>query len=473
MQNDDKFYRLVCESVDLIVLVKQLTSAEESKLFKYVKNLVKEIDSPLTISKYQKYILSKVLVDPLEFFDKLPKKDPSAEVKIVHAVFETILDVYPMLDIKLLCSNLNHDGALLSNLGDILKLDNSDLLQLGDNVVDALKKNNALEVEVLEEYPKSSGMRVRSIEDINKIEKFLKRKIIGQEEAIEVILKALKVIASGLDTRSALFFIGPTGVGKTEIARMLGERYSGNFLKLNCAEFSSAHEYAKLIGAPPGYVGHGDKGILAEKAEISNRWVFLFDEIEKAHYKLFDFLLSLLDEGSVCDNLGKELDFSQSIFVFTSNQGVSDFRGEKRVGFSDESVTYENSRDEVEKSIRKKFTPEFLNRVDSFVYFNSLSEEDCLKIAKLCLKGIPIKRNVSLLRWIVKNGYSVEYGARNIKRFIKNNVGVIIADMILQNKIPRKQGSLYTPKIVGNKLKIVDTVDMKNRDSQTNDISGT
>ena len=120
MQNDDNFYRLVCESVDLIVLVKKLSPAQEKKLFKYVKNLMKEIDAPLSISKYEKYVLSKTLLDAADFFSKLPKEAES-KVKIIHAVYETVLQVYPMLNLHLLCSNLNHNEVLLSNLPDIFK----------------------------------------------------------------------------------------------------------------------------------------------------------------------------------------------------------------------------------------------------------------------------------------------------------------------------------------------------------------
>ena len=462
MPNDDKFYRLVCESVDLIVLVKKLSPAQERRLFKYVKKLVKDIEEPLSISKYQKYILSKTLMDPAEFFNKLPKDEKLAS-KVAQAVYETVLQVYPMLDINLLCSNLNHEGVLLGNLGDIFKyLDGIAGEHLEDDP----------EVE-FEQYRKYAPPKITSLNDITRVEKYLKRNIIGQDEAIVSIVKTLKVIASGLSTRAALFFVGPTGVGKTELARLLGKRYSGNFMKVNCAEYASAHEYAKLIGAPPGYVGHGEKSLLAEKAEKSNRWVFLFDEVEKAHHKLFDFLLSLLDEGRVCDNLGRELDFSESIFLFTSNQGVSDLRGGKRVGFSEEEVTYEKSRQQVQESIKKKFTPEFINRIDSFVYFNSLSEENCMQIAKLSLKDIPIKKHKALLRYIVKNGYSLQYGARNIQRFVKNNVGLRVADMILQKKVPKKEGEMYTPKITGNELLIVDTVGVKNKRLLSNDISGT
>jgi len=463
MQNDDKFYRLVCESVDLIVLVKKLSPIQEKKLFKYVKRLVKDIEEPLSISRYEKYILSKTLAEPTEFFDKLPK-DEKVAGRVIHAVYETILQVYPMLDINLLCSNLNHEGVLLSNLGDIFRfLDGAG----------GIAAEEEYEVEFEESGGRYSRPKISSLEDILRAEKYFKRNIVGQDAAIENIIKVLKVIASGLSSRAALFFVGPTGVGKTELGRLLGKRYSGNFMKVNCAEYASAHEYAKLIGAPPGYVGHGEKSLLAEKAEKSNRWVFLFDEVEKAHHKLFDFLLSLLDEGKVCDNLGRELDFSESIFLFTSNQGASDLRGGKRVGFSEEEITYEKSRQQVKESIKKKFTPEFMNRIDSFVYFNSLSQDDCLKIAKLSLKDIPIKRHKALLKYIVRNGYSEQYGARNIQRFVKNNVGVRVAEMILQKRVPDKDGDMYTPKVVNNDLHIVKTVATKKEIARSNDISGT
>jgi hypothetical protein len=201
MQNDDKFYRLVCESVDLIVLVKKLTIPQEKRLFKYVKKLVKDIEEPLSISRYEKYILSKTLAEPAEFFDKLPKEEKVAS-KIIHAVYETVLQVYPMLDINLLCSNLNHEGVLLSNLGDIFRF----LEGAGGPSTE-----EEYEVELEEGGGKFSRARISSLEDIERAEKYFKRNIIGQEEAIDSIIRVMKVIASGLSTRAALFFVGPKG----------------------------------------------------------------------------------------------------------------------------------------------------------------------------------------------------------------------------------------------------------------------
>jgi ATP-dependent Clp protease ATP-binding subunit ClpC len=196
---------------------------------------------------------------------------------------------------------------------------------------------------------------------------------------------------------------------------------------------------------------------LAEKAEKSDSWVFLFDEIEKAHHRFYDFLLSLLDEGTCTDNMGRTLDFTNSIFIFTSNAGVSSIKGDSKLGFGDTVETYEGSKDKVEKAIKTQFSPEFMNRIDAFIFFNSLKKKDLKKIASLSLVGIPIKRLKSLLDFIVDNSYSEEYGARNINRFIKNNVALKIADEILKKNVPKKKGNLYTPKIVDNELVIVDT----------------
>ena len=141
----------------------------------------------------------------------------------------------------------------------------------------------------------------------------------------------------------------------------IGNKYSGKFWKINCAEYAQQHEYAKLIGSPPGYVGHSERSLMAEKAEESNRWVILFDEIEKAHPKFYDFLLSVLDDGTATDNMGRVLDFSESIFIFTSNQGIKDLKLGKTVGFGNETVTVDKSKEEITQSVKSKFPAEFMN----------------------------------------------------------------------------------------------------------------
>jgi ATP-dependent Clp protease ATP-binding subunit ClpC len=303
----------------------------------------------------------------------------------------------------------------------------------------------------------NDSLGMSSIEDLENLRIHFNTNIVGQDEAIDALINAMKLMASGLTKHSSFLFVGPTGVGKTQIAKILGEKFSGNFFKVNCAEYSHGHEYAKLIGSPPGFIGHSEKSLLGEKAEQSNRWVFLFDEIEKAHHKLYDFLLSLLDDGTCTDNLGQVLDFSQSIFIFTSNQGVTEINKEP-MGFDRKKTNDEKISSEIiRKSIKRHFSPEFLNRIDDIVVFHALSKEDVKKIAKLQLEALPIKPTDSLVEFVAEGGYSQEYGARNIARFIKNNVSGKIADAILNKVVPTKDKDLYTPRIVDGAVRIVDT----------------
>ena len=198
---------------------------------------------------------------------------------------------------------------------------------------------------------------------------------------------------------------------------------------------------------------------MGEKAATSNRWVLLFDEVEKAHSKLHDFLLSLLDDGTVTDNLGNILDFSESVFIFTSNQGVSEIKYEKLgfMGREENAKQNEITSEVIRTSVKKNFSPEFLNRLDDLILFNSLSKSDIKKIVSLELAKIPIQQTEPLINFIVEEGYSQEYGARNVARFIKNNVSTKVADAILNKLVPKKVGEFYTPRMTKGEVKIIDT----------------
>jgi len=283
--------------------------------------------------------------------------------------------------------------------------------------------------------PKKKKRKPLTFADFSGIENQIKRLIVGQDEPITEIMKQLRLMKSGLCDNSNLFFIGPTGVGKTELAKILADKVLGSrkrLLKINCGEYSNSHEYAKLIGSPPGYIGHNEKGILSERAEKSNEWVIVFDEIEKAHDKLFDLLLNLMDEGTITDCHGTELDFTNSLLVFTSNIGLKEYVGKNTLGFGETKMTYENSKDKIKEAYKDKFSPEFRNRLDSVIYFNALNKDDAEKIVRLQLKALPIRVSKKLVDFITHNAFSEEYGARNIKRFIKNNISIKIADELLK-----------------------------------------
>ena len=436
-------FKIVCKPLNCILLVNRFDLEEEKELYDEIKLKISKALDPIDITGYMEFVINTFLVKPEAFFKKISK---DSKEEVVKAVYECIVEIYPPFMLEFICEDLNQ-GIFAAGIRQIF--------------VQAL--NEAEMFSGTQEQVVRLGLT--DLKDLEYFSKYLKKNIIGQDEAVESVIDSLKLIVAGLSKTASFFFVGPTVVGKTQLGRLLGKKYSGNFMKINCAEYSGGHEYAKLIGSPPGYVGHSDQSLLAEKAEKSNRWVFLFDEIEKAHPKFYDFLLSMLDDGTVTDNMGKVLDFSESIFIFTSNQGMHGLKFGPTMGFGDEELHYKDVKDKIRDSVKKHFSPEFLNRLDHFVNFNALSKEDVRKIVSLELKGVPVRRHRTLVDYIIENSFSEEYGARNIQRFIKTDVMVKVAQAILERKVPKKRGSLYTPKIIDDELHIVDTIDYEEIDN--------
>ncbi len=427
-------YRAVCRDLNTVLLIKGMTLEEEKALYWVIKKRVKDSETPVNLEDYKKYLVKKFIVDMDSIMNYIATSDMYEEEEIYDIVYDQIINLYPNFSMTFICTELN-SNTFMRGLED-------------STLFDRLKKTIEGEAE-------DPDINLSSLDDIKSAERSFKKNILGQDQAIASVIKALKLTATGLSQGTSFLFVGPTGVGKTELAKILGDQYSGNFYKVNCAEYAGGHEYAKLIGSPPGYVGHTEKSLMAEKAEKSNRWVFLFDEIEKAHHKLYDFLLSLLDDGTCTDNMGNVLDFSQSLFIFTSNKGIVESK-QRRLGFTQNDPTEAEEKDAVQTSVKGHFSPEFMNRIDEVVVFNALTKKDVKKIAKLQLDKLPIEVTDSLLEYIVKHGYSREYGARNIARFIKNNISDKIADAILNGKVPKKEGALYSPKVTKDGVKIYD-----------------
>ena len=452
----DNPYRIYCPFLDEVVDMLVFSPEEEMKLSTSVYTKIAESPTKINISEYRQLVCSLVIKDWEPLLQKVidsiygigqtaSQKDVFS--KYVRDIYTSILSVYGTLDLDAMLSQLNNE-RMREDWSEYLK---KVMLGLDDDVMpdtDPKEKKKPVEATL----PKTST-------DLMKLESKLNRLVIGQEEAVKATVDSIKLAATGMADFSTLFFVGPTGNGKTRLAKVLSDiYYTDRFFKINCGEYSNAHEYAKLIGSPPGYIGHTDKSLLFEKAEKSNSWVFLFDEIEKAHPKFYDFLLNLMDEGKVTDANGKDLDFSKSLFIFTSNQGTGDIK-RNPVGFSgakkDDKELQKERSGTFEESIKRHFNPEFINRIDKTIIFNQLNEDQIAKVAKLELAGIPVKKTKELLNYIIKNGYSDEYGGRFMVKFIKNNISILVADAVLEGVTP-KTGNLYTCKIKDNKPYLVE-----------------
>ncbi|MAO86645.1 MAG: Clp protease ClpC [Candidatus Marinimicrobia bacterium] len=302
-----------------------------------------------------------------------------------------------------------------------------------------------------------SGIPVNKVaeSETNKLLKMkdvLQKNIIGQKHAVTSISKSIQRARAGLKNPNhpigVFLFLGPTGVGKTELAKVLANylfSQTGSIVKIDMSEFSERFSISRLIGAPPGYVGYEEGGELTEKVRRNPYSVVLFDEMEKAHPDVYNLLLQLFDEGVLTDNLSRKVDFKNTIIILTSNVGTKEIVKGSTLGFVDQSSdqSYEAMRDKLLDRIKTTFSPEFLNRIDETIVFHSLSEEHVLDIINLQLedlrtnlqrKGIKIRLMKSALKLLVKKGFNPEYGARHLRREIQNSLEDPISEMLLEEK---------------------------------------
>jgi|TARA_B100002003_G_scaffold193538_1_gene183053 ATP-dependent Clp protease ATP-binding subunit ClpC len=285
-----------------------------------------------------------------------------------------------------------------------------------------------------------------------KMEDTLKKNIIGQEQAINSIAKSIQRARAGLKNPNrpigVFLFLGPTGVGKTELAKVLANYLfsnTGSLIKIDMSEFGERFSVSRLIGAPPGYVGYEEGGELTEKVRRNPYSVILFDEMEKAHPDVFNLLLQLYDEGVLTDSLSRKVDFKNTIIIMTSNLGTKEILKGSSLGFVKQSTekSYETMRDKLLEKVKTTFSPEFLNRLDETIVFHTLAEEHVLNIIDLQLedlrsnlkrKGMKVKLMKSAVKLLLKKGYNSEYGARHLRRQIQNSLEDPIAEMLLEDK---------------------------------------
>lgn len=286
------------------------------------------------------------------------------------------------------------------------------------------------------------------------LESILHQRVVGQEEAITAVSRAVRRARAGLKDPNrpigSFIFLGPTGVGKTELCKALGEALFGDedsLIRIDMSEYMEKHAVSRMIGSPPGYVGHEEGGQLTEKVRRKPYAVILFDEVEKAHPDVFNVLLQILEDGRLTDGQGRVVDFKNTVIVMTSNAGAHSIKKQRSVGFggtADEEKAYENMRENIMEEVRRIFRPEFLNRVDETIVFHALTEAEIDEIARLLLhqvckrlheRGIDLEISDSALRLISKAGYDLKYGARPLRRAIQRMVEDALSEEILMNKV--------------------------------------
>ncbi len=281
------------------------------------------------------------------------------------------------------------------------------------------------------------------------LEEILSKRVVGQQQAVQAVSRAIRRARAGLKDPNrpigSFIFVGPTGVGKTELTKAVAECMFGDanqVIRLDMSEYMEKQSVSKLIGAPPGYVGFEESGILCEKVRRHPYSVVLFDEIEKAHPDVFNLMLQILDEGRLTDSHGKVVDFRNTVIILTSNVGASSGSGG--------AVRPEELEQSVNTALRRRFRPEFLNRIDEIVLFRHLNAEEAKQITKLLclslvnrLKGkIELRFTESAIEYLAMEGYDMEYGARPLKRLIQRRVEDVLAEKLLNGEI--QEGQIIT-----------------------------
>jgi ATP-dependent Clp protease ATP-binding subunit ClpC len=403
-----------CEILDEFVKVRVFTEEDIAELLK-----VKEVPNR---NAYQQLVVNACVVNFLDEVVPLFKRQNRVykTAALEELLYQICVEVNPQLEIHQVALPMNEAGDAGSHLH-------------------------------LLHTPGLKNQRDQK-KSLDKIDADLRRTIIGQDEAVESVMKAFRKAAAGLkDPRRPIgvfLLVGQTGTGKTELAKMTARHLFGEMnrlLRIDCSEYALPHEYSKLIGAPPGYVGHNEGGQLTEQMKEKKAGVVLFDEIEKAHRKVHNVLLQIMDEGFLTDSKGTVVPFNRSFILLTSNVGVEQIDSiRNRMGFdwkARKNLKREDAKEATLEAMKHAFRPEFINRLDGVIVFNSLNEADCVKIARNQLaqvagwlknSGIELDFTASVPRRVAAVGFNPDFGARELRRIIQTQIEEPLSERILR-----------------------------------------
>ncbi len=461
-----RFQPIVVEPPTVVQTIEILKGLRDSyEAFHKVKITDEAIEAAATLS--DRYIMDRSLPD--KAIDLIDEASSKAKVNFslkpanIREKEDKLKQLQASRDEASLERNYEKAAKIQS---EIVKLEN-ELEKLNIKTSKNEKVNSIGANEIADVVSRWTGIPVNKITETEKeklvnLEAILHKRVVGQDEAVEAVAKAIRRSRVGLQDAKrpigSFLFMGPTGVGKTELSKAIAEAMfdnENNIVRLDMSEYMEPHSVAKLIGAPPGYVGFDEGGQLTEAVRRKPYCVVLFDEIEKAHPDIFNALLQILDDGRLTDSQGRTVNFRNTIIIMTSNVGASEVVKRSHLGFeAGDGEEGKESFDEIKHiyidALRKKFKPEFLNRIDVTCVFHSLTMEDFTKIAKILMKninkrlqkqGIELKLTGRALNYIVSQGADAEYGARPLRRFIQQHVEDTIAEKILLGEL-EKSGSI-------------------------------
>jgi ATP-dependent Clp protease ATP-binding subunit ClpC len=373
------------------------------------------------------------------------------ELKLVHVRIDDAVDAE---DYERAAKEKQYASQLQAEIQDIEKSSQ------GAKRIHVTSENLADVISRMTGVPVSKVIR-SEVSYLLHLEKKLSKHVIGQKEAVEAVSRALRRSRSGVSSSKrpigSFIFMGPTGVGKTELARKIASEFFGNkdaLIKIDMSEFSERHTSARLVGAPAGYVGYDDGGQLTDKIRRQPYSVVLLDEIEKAHPDVFNMLLQVLEDGVLTDAKGRKVNFTNTIIIMTSNIGADKmqkeagfgFRAEETKAYKDLDALHDKTKDEVKAELKKMMRPELLNRIDKVVVFRALTKKDAVRIVELLIdevknrlvrKGVGIELTSSATQWLVERGYDDKNGARPLRRLIQDEIEDQIADKILKGELTK------------------------------------
>jgi len=331
------------------------------------------------------------------------------------------------------------------------------------------------EYHVLKTVAKRSGLPIekvsRKTEKFRNMEEEIRKYLIGQDEAIKVVCDRIKLFMTGLHEENrplgVLFFAGPTGVGKTELARLVASYLFGSdshFYRFDMSEYSNHHEVSRLIGAPPGYLGHEEEGQLTGKVRRDPYCVILLDEVDKAHPRVFEIFLQVFDAGRLTDGKGVTVDFRNSLIIMTSNIGTELWEEERSMGFRQREGAQTPKKEKLIEALKKRFSPEFVNRFHETVIFRSLSRDDIKAITSLIINnwkdrsrklGVELSVDESALSFLCEKGFSADFGARNLKRTVENLLVMPLSKLVMEGVF--LQGDSVKATLNGDRITLAKT----------------